>query len=68
MKIFEKYNFEVKGKIISKESFGLLDFCKKESLDPGKRDKMIASADADLEREIPHLTMSMYRAYNGELP
>ena len=64
MKIFEKYNFEVKGKIISKESFGLLDFCKKESLDPGKRDKMIASADADLEREIPHLTMSMYRAYN----
>ena len=64
MKIFEKHNFNVKGNVIPKESFRLLDFCKKEALDPGKRDKMIADADADLEREIPHLTMSMYRAYN----
>ena len=59
MKIFENHNFKVKGNVISKESFRLLDFCKKESLDPAKRDRMIADADADLAREIPHLTMSM---------
>lgn len=64
MKIFEKHNFNVKGNVISKDSFSSLAFCKKEALDPGKRDRMIADANADLEREIPHLTMSMYRAYN----
>ena len=64
MKIFENHNFKVKGNVITKESFRLLDFCKKESLDPAKRDRMIADADADLAREMPHLTMSMYRAYN----
>ena len=64
MKIFEKHKFNVKDNVISKESFRLLDFCKKETLDPAKRDKIIADADADLEREIPMLTISMYRAYN----
>ena len=64
MRIFEKYNFEAKGNVISKEAFRLLDFCKKESLDVGKRDKILSLADADLEKEIPPLTMSMYRAYN----
>ena len=64
MKIFEKYKFNVKDNVISKESFRLLDFCRKDALDPAKRERIIADADADLERDIPHLTMSMYRAYN----
>ena len=64
MKIFEKYNFETKDNIISKEAFGLLDFCKKEALIPEKLEQLITAADADLTREIPNLTLSMYRAYN----
>ena len=64
MKIFEKYNFETKDNIISKEAFGILDFCKKETLIPEKLEQLIPAADADLDREIPNLTLSMYRAYN----
>ena len=64
MKIFEKRNFEVKGNVVSKDTFRHLDFCNKDMLDVGKRDKIIADANADLERDIPMLTMSMYRAYN----
>lgn len=64
MKIFEKHNFNVSGNVISRDAFRLLDFCKKDALDPAKRERIIADADADLERDIPHLTMSMYRAYN----
>ena len=64
MKIFEKYNFDVKGNIISKEDFRSLDFCKKESLVEERLDWVLKTADEDMERSIPHMTLSMYRAYN----
>ena len=64
MKIFEKYDFQVDGSVISRESFGTLDFCKKDALIPEKLEMLLKNANSDLEREIPHLTMSMYRAYN----
>ena len=64
MKIFEKHNFNVKGNVISKDAFRLLDFCRKDMLDVAKRNKIIEKADAYLKQDIPMLTMSMYRAYN----
>ena len=64
MKIFEKYNFDVKGNIISKDDFRSLDFCKKESLVTERLDWVLKAADEDMERAIPHMTLSMYRAYH----
>ena len=64
MKIFEKYNFETKGAILSKEAFRLLPFLNKDALQGDKIEKLIAAADKDLEREIASLTLSKYRAYN----
>lgn len=64
MKIFEKYNFEVKGNILTKDSFRLMQFLDKNELQKDKIEKLISAADKDLEREIPSLTLSKYRAYN----
>lgn len=66
MKIFEKYNFEVNGNIISKDEFRLLDFCQKTAIREEKLGKIMAGAEKDLEREIPSLTLSKYRAYNTQ--
>lgn len=64
MKIFEKYNFEVHGNVISKEEFKLFPFLKKESFNNDKLSRVIKQADMDLEKDIPHLTLSQYRAYH----
>ena len=64
MKIFEKYNFEVKGNILTKDSFRLMPFLDKKELQGDKLQKLLTAADNDLEREIPSLTLSKYRAYN----
>ncbi len=64
MKIFENYNFEAKDNIISKAEFRRLNFCQKSAIDPAMRDKIIENGERELERDIPHLTISMYRAYN----
>lgn len=64
MKIFEKYNFKVKGDIISKDDFCLLDFCTKEAIKKNKLEKILNGAENDLTRDIPSLTLSKYRAYN----
>ena len=64
MKIFSKYNFNVKGNVISKDEFRHLSFCDKNQLQKDKVAKLISAADDDLVREIPSLTLSKYRAYN----
>ena len=64
MKIFEKYNFEVHGNVISKEEFKLLPFLKKEAFNKDKLSRVIKQADTDLEKDIPPLTLSQYRAYH----
>ena len=64
MKIFEKYNFNVNGDIISKDEFRALHFCHKDELQRAKLDRILESAEKDLEREIPSITLSKYRAYN----
>ena len=64
MKIFENYNFDTKGNIISKDEFRRLDFCGKSALQKDKVESLLAAADRDLEKEIPALTLSQYRAYN----
>ena len=56
MKIFEKYNFETKGNIISKDEFRNLDFCNKDALQPDKLEKLLAAADKDLVSDLPSLT------------
>ena len=64
MKIFEKYNFNIKGNILSKSEFKLLPFCQKEALVEDKVKELLLAAEEDLKREIPSLTLSKYRAYN----
>lgn len=64
MKIFENYNFNVKNNIISDTEFRSLPFCKKDALVGEKLEKIIEEAERDLERDIPPLTLSLYRAYN----
>ena len=64
MKIFEKYNFNIKGNILSKSEFKLLPFCQKEALVEDKVKELLLAAEEDLKRKIPSLTLSKYRAYN----
>ncbi len=64
MKIFNKYNFNVDDKIISREEFRLLPHFRKDALNKDRLDSLIARADEDLEAPIPSLNLSDYRAYN----
>jgi len=64
MKIFEKYVFNTKGNIISKDDFRKLHFCDRSELQKDKIEKLLEAADCDIVREIPSLSLSQYRAYN----
>lgn len=64
MKIFQNYNFTVKGKLISKEEFRSLPFLKKEAIVASKAEAIVKRANIDLESQIPPLTLSQYRSYN----
>ena len=64
MKIFEKYNFKTENTIISKSEFRKLPFLDKDAFNIELFDKTIKKADEYLVKEIPQLTLSMYRAYN----
>ena len=58
MRIFENYNYDVSGKIISKSSFKALSFLQKSELKKEKLGKVIEKAKIDLTAEIPSLTLS----------
>lgn len=64
MKIFEKYNFDTCGNILSQADFRLLPHFRADALNRDELKKLISRADEDLERPIPSLTLSDYRAYN----
>ena len=64
MKIFEKYSFKTEGRILSKSDFSALPFLENDALVKTKIERLVKEADADLDRDIPSLTLSKYRAYN----
>lgn len=64
MKIFEKHNFNVVGNVISAADFRALPFCQKDALISEKLEGLIKDAEGDIDREIPNMTLSLYRAYN----
>ena len=57
MKIFEKYNFEVKDNILSKSEFKLLPFCQAGALVSEKLETLLLAADDDLKRDIGNLAV-----------
>ncbi len=64
MKIFEKYNFAIENKIISRGEFRLLPHFKKDALNKERLASLISCANEDLNSPIPSLNLSDYRAYN----
>lgn len=64
MRIFEKYNFEVCGNVISKNEFCRLPFLKRDAFNRDKLARVIEKANEDLCKDIPLLTLSQYRAYH----
>ena len=66
MKIFERKQFDVKGRVLSKDDFRLARDVKEYKIDPSRLVKVIQKADKYLDAPIPMLTLSMYRNYLEE--
>ena len=64
MKIFERYNFDVTGNILSLDDFVLARDKESDSLNGEKLDAVLKDAETDLETPIPPLYLSNYRAYS----
>lgn len=66
MKIFERKEFDIKGRVLSKDSFRLARDAEEYKIDPSRVSKVIEKADKNLGDTIPELTLSMYRNYLEE--
>lgn len=63
MKIFEKKNYDVKGRVLSKEAFRLARDVAEYKIDPKRVEKVLEKAERNLTDPIPMMTLSMYRDY-----
>lgn len=63
MKIFERKQFDIKGRVLPKESFRLARDAEEYKIDPSRVTKVIEAAEKNLLDPIPALTLSMYRNY-----
>ena len=66
MKIFEKKNYSVSGKVLSKDDFKLARDVDERKIDKDRVAPVIERADKALGTPIPMLTLSMYRNYLEE--
>ena len=63
MKIFERRNYKVEGKVLSKDDFRLARDVAEYKIDPSRVAKVLEKAEKNLTETIPELTLSMYRDY-----
>ena len=63
MKIFERKNYNLKGKVLSKDEFRLARELAEYKVDPKRVEGVINKAEKNLTDTIPMLTLSMYRDY-----
>ena len=63
MKIFERKQFDIKGKVLAKDSFRLAREVDEYRIDPERIGEVIEKAEKNLTDPIPMLTLSMYRNY-----
>lgn len=63
MKIFERKRFDIKGKVLSKDSFRLAREVEKYEIAPERMAWVLDRAEKNLTDPIPMLTLSMYRNY-----
>lgn len=65
MRIFEKYNFDISGRVLPLEAFKLMREVKDPVINTDAADveKLVRGAEEDLTKEIPSLTLSKYRDY-----
>lgn len=65
MRIFEKYNFDISGRVLPLEGFKLMREVKDPVINTDAADveKLVRGAEEDLTKEIPSLTLSKYRDY-----
>ena len=63
MKIFEKYNFEVKGNVLSKSDFRIMQLPELPPYNTDKIRHILEKAENYLTEPIPMMTLSEYRSY-----
>ena len=63
MKIFAQKHYDVTGRVLPKDDFRLARDVKEYNIDMARVEPIIEQADRDLDKEIPALTLSLYRSY-----
>ena len=66
MRIFDKKQFDIKGRVLSKADFKLAREVAEYKIDESRMEKVIERAEKALTSPIPMLTLSMYRNYLEE--